>query len=294
MDWDDLRFALAVARAGSIAGAARALGVAHTTVYRRVSAFEETSGVRFFDRGTGSYVMTEAGRELLELGTELEARVVAFERRLGGRDLRLDGDVTVATMDALALELAALLHGFRRSQPGIRVSLHVTTAFVDLARREADIAVRATSAPGDSLVGRKVADLAFAVYTARSYRGPLDFATGDWVCFDDSRQKTPQARWEAEHVPPERVVFRTNSRVVFFEAVASGGGLGILPCGLAARAPNLIAVTEILPSLTMPLWLLTHADLAQMPRVRAVLDFLGDALARDRPLLEGAAVVRGR
>jgi molybdate transport repressor ModE-like protein len=287
MDWDDLRVALEVARTGSIAGAARALGVAHTTVYRRINAFEERAGVRFFERTAAGYAPTDAGRALADMAQELEAKVLGLERALSGQDARLSGEVTVTTMEPLGLKLAALLQGLRRAHPGIAVRLHVSNAAVDLARREADIALRASADPGDALVGRRLCSLAFAVYATRDRaERTRALRDADWIAFDATLAQSPQGRWETANVPPGRVAFRTNSRAVFLEWVAAGAGVGVLPCGLAAQAPDLIALSDALPELTVPLWVLTHPDLAQTPRVRAVVDFLAEAVTRERDLLE--------
>ena len=292
MDWSDLAYALAVARARSVTGAARELGVAHTTVYRRLNALEESSGVRFFDRSGSHYTLTEAGRQLLEVGDDVERRIAAFERALRGQDQRLAGEVTLATVEPLAVELCRQLGAFQRRHPAIRVRLHVTSAFVTLGQ-DADIALRITRAPPESLVGRRLGDVAFAVFAAVGrLAGPLHEA--GWVCFDDDLARSPQGRWEAAHIPPERVALRTNSRAVFREAVSGGTGVGILPCSLAAEDPHLLALTEVIPELSLPLWLLTHPDLAQMPRVRVLLDYLAETLGERRAVLEGRRLVQAR
>jgi len=289
MDWDDLRFVLAIARSGNMARAARILGVAHTTVARRVTAFEASSGAPLFDRVGGDCTPTAAGKDLAELAADIEARVIGFERRLASRDAELEGDVTIATMEPLAAKLTAHLIAFGRVHPRIRVRVHVTNANVDLARRDADVAIRATSAPDESLVGRKIATLGFAVYGTAG--GPK--AEGaSWIVFDETLAKTPQGKWEASNVPADRVILRTNSRTVFTEAVSAGAGIGVLPCGIAAQIPNLVALTEPIPSLAMPLWILTHADLAHTLRIRVLRDFLGDLFTRERSLLEGRAPVQ--
>ena len=292
MDWDDIRYALAVARAGNVARAARGLGVAHTTVARRIAAFEAQLGVPLFDRVAGDCTLTVAGRDLLEVGTEIESRANAFERRLSSRDAGVEGDVTIATVEPLASKLTEHVLAFARLHPKIRVRVHATNANVDLAKREADIALRISSAPDETLVGRRLASIAFAVYGSASapQAADADLKKRDWICFDATSAQTPQGRWESANVDPERVVLRTNSRVVFFEAVAAGAGVGILPCGVAAQIPNLVALTPPLEALTLPLWLLTHADLQHTPRVRALLDFLGDVFDREKALIEGASV----
>jgi DNA-binding transcriptional LysR family regulator len=285
MNWDDLRFALAVARARNMAGAARSLGVAHTTVARRVAALEEELGAPLFDRVGGDCSATPACADLVAVATTIEDGVTAFERRLAGRQQELDGDVAIATMEPLAAKLTEHVLAFGRIHPRIRVTLHTTHAAVDLAKREADIALRATAAPDESLVGTKIARLAFAVFGASGKK----LEDAPWICFDDSLSATPQGRWERANVASERVVLRTNSRAVFTEAVTSGAGIGVMPCGVALQIENLVALTEPLPELALPLWLLTHSDLQQTPRVRALLDFLRSALEREKPLLEGRA-----
>jgi DNA-binding transcriptional LysR family regulator len=288
MDWSDLRYALAVARHGSVPDAARALGVAHTTLYRRLNAFEEVQGTRFFDRTGASWELTEAGRELLTIGAEVEQRVGAFERRLRGRDTRLDGTVTIATVEPLAVELTHHLAAFRVDHPGIRVSLHVTNERVAVGK-DADIALRVTREPPETLRGRRIATVGFSVYAAASrvVEGAADLKTAPWVCFDASQERTPQGRWEQRNVDDAQVVFRTSSRAVFVEAVRLGIGVGVLPCGLAADVPNLVSVSPVIEELGLPLWLLTHVDLAEMPRVRVLLDSLADALIASRSRLQG-------
>lgn len=283
MDWDDLRFALALARAGNLAKAARSLGVAHTTVARRITAFEEALGAPLFDRVGGDCTPTPVGKDLVETATEVEARVNAFERRLSSRDAELEGDVTVATTEPLAAKLTEHVLAFGRLHKSIRVRIHATNAAVDLSKREADIALRVTASPPESLVGRKLANIAFAVYgTSASTR-----EESPWVVFDSSLTSTPQGKWETENVPAERVALRTNSRIVFVEAVTAGAGIGVLPCGVAAQIPNLVQLGDIIPALGLPLWILTHEDLKDTPRVRVLMDFLVGVFEREKPLLEG-------
>ena len=283
MDWDDLRFALALARAGNLAKAARSLGVAHTTVARRISAFEDELGTPLFDRVGGDATLTAAGKDLLETATDIESKVSAFERRLSSRDAELSGDVTIATTEPLAAKLTEHVLAFGRQHPNIRVRIHATNAAVDLAKREADIALRVTAAPPESLVGRKLANVAFAVYGTKG--SSID--DSPWIVFDASLASSPQGKWETENVAADRVAMRTNSRIVFMEAVTAGAGIGVLPCGVAAQLPNIVQLGDPIPSLSMPLWILAHEDLKDTPRVRALLDFLGDVFTREKPLLEG-------
>ncbi len=291
MDWEDLHYAVEVARAGGVATAARALKVAQSTVYRRVTALEERVGAKLFDRRGGAYVLTDAGQELLAEGLDVHARIGALEMRLKSKSHRVEGEVRVAAPELLAVELARLLSSLRAELPGVRVHLVVGHRPADLGRQEADVALRVTRTPSEGLIGRKLADVAFAVYSATSYApGCSDLGSLDWVCFEATPASTPQHRWEAENVSPARAAIRTNSRAAFLEAVVAGAGVGILPCGVAARAPTLVARSGVLRELTLPLWMLLHPEVAKAPRVRCVADLLQAAIGRERSALSGSAL----
>lgn len=281
--WDDLYTVLAVARGGGLAEAARTLGVAHSTVYRRIAAFESEHGVRIFDRQGGGYALTDAGRELVSVAEQMEALALEAERRIAGRDEALRGEVRVAAPEALGESVCALLPEFQASYPDIVVQLTASADVVDLSKHEADIAIRAMLRPPESLVGRKIADVAFAAY---GRRGVSDDA---WVIFDESLAHTPQGKWEAKHVPAEKVRARLGSRALFVAALSAGVGVGVLPCALGDQEPGLARVGDVLPELSLPLWLLTHPDLKAVPRVRALMDYLTQRFAEQRELLEATS-----
>jgi len=296
-NWDDLRFLLAVARHGSLSAAARALGVNHTTVLRRVSTLEEAMGVRLFDKLPGGYALTAAGDEMHRVALKVEEDLTAANRRLSGRDAQIGGTLRVTTVDILALHiLPRHIAAFRAQHPALRLDMIVAEASLSLTRREADVAIRSTNRPPENLVGRSVAHLAFAVYGADSYleRAAQEFGTPaddltrhSWVALDESFDHTAMTRWLKGMVPPDRIGHRVNSVAVAVEVVKAGGGLGLLPCGLADRVPGLRRLRPPVEEVTTKIWLLTHEDLRHMGRVRAFLDFMSDAFAQERALLEG-------
>ena len=275
MQWDDLRLALAVADAGTAARAARKLGVAHTTVARRLASLEKGAGVRLFERVGQKLVPTAAGYAMLQLVTDFDARLSAFERSMSDVDRRLEGVVTVTAAELLGSFLVARLPLFRHRYPAIRLRLRVGPALLDLARREADVAIRVNPPPGSELVGQRVGHADFAVYGTRE-AGTL--RTAHWVCFDDDVAKNPQAKWEERHVDPERVVLRTNSRATFIEAVRAGLGIGILPCAFADLDETLVRRGEPMPELRVPVWVLMHESVRDIPRVRAAAEFITESL----------------
>lgn len=298
--WDDLRFVLAVARAGSLSGAARALRVNHSTVFRRLAAVEAAAGLRLFDRSTDGYVPTPAGAEAVATAEAMEDGMLALERRLAGRDLRLDGTVRLSTTDDLALGLLAPhVAGFRDAHPGICVEVAVANVIVSLSRREADIALRAVARPDGAMVGRRLSGIAFALYAAPTLvdaHGPLrradDLAGRPVIAPDEGLAHLAGSRWLTAHGGGAVIVHRANSFLLRAAAARHGVGYALLPCFLGDGDPGLVRVLGPLADVDSGLWLLTHPDLRRTPRIRALLDFLGERLVAERPRLEGRAPTR--
>ncbi|MBB1498121.1 LysR family transcriptional regulator [Paracoccus sp. MC1862] len=287
-NWDDLRLFLAVARAGTLSGAAREIGVNHSTVFRRIGAFEEALGVRLFDRLPSGYALTAAGEAMQESALRVEEEIAALDRRVTGQDLRLSGIVRITTVDMLAQGLLPRhLLAFRRAYPGIEIELTVGNATLNLTRREADVALRVGNQPPETLVGRRVGRLVFAVYGANA-DGATEPLTGQpWIGFD--AEHAPLVRAFAEFLPDVRPAFRVNSVAAAIAAARAGLGLATLPCGVADLEPELRRIAPLPESFTLDLWLLTHEDLRRTARIRAFLDFMAEALAQEAPLLEGTA-----
>jgi DNA-binding transcriptional LysR family regulator len=288
-NWDDLRVFLAVAREGSLSGAARALGVNHSTVFRRIGAFEETLGVRLFERLAGGYLLTPAGEELRDGALRVEEEIASLSRKVTGQDLRLSGTVRVTTIDMLAFGLLPRhIAGFRVAYPGIEIELVVGNATLNLSRRESDVALRVGNTPPETLVGRRVGRLVFALYGSAGYRARRpepDLALHDWIGFDSEHEAL--VRRMVRFLPEIRPALRTNSVAAALAAAREGLGVAPLPCGIADLEPDLVRISPLPDDFTLDLWLLTHEDLRRTARIRVFLDFLAEALAKEAPLLEG-------
>jgi len=200
-------------------------------------------------------------------------------------------DVTISTTESVALPLADALRDYRAAT-GLGAELRISNGFLDLVRGEADIAAHLMPAPWVKLAGRRVADVAFAVYAARRYLddSPFDLCGAEWVCLDAARAGHPQAQWEADIVPESRVALRAGSLHIALDSIVLGHAIGVLPCGVAARHHELVPVTGVIAELTRSLWLVTQPMLARAERIRGLLDFLHDDLERERPLIEGAGL----
>jgi DNA-binding transcriptional LysR family regulator len=292
--WDELRLVLAIGRSGTLSGGARRLAIDHSTAFRRLGALEARLGVRLFERARDGYVATAAGEAVIAAAARFDETVGELERRLAGEDLRPSGTVRVTTTDTLLGLLAPLFAGFRAAHPDILLEVAVANEFFTLTRRDADVAIRPAAQAPDALVGRRMAEIASALYAAPAYlaRHPdlSDPGAHDWLAPDETLGHLGSVRWLRAKVPEGRIVCRSNSLLALAAAARAGMGIAPLPCFLADPDPGLVRVQAPLPEMASALWLLTHPDLRRVARVRAFLDFTAARLAEQRPLLEGRAV----
>lgn len=291
VDWDDLRYFLAVVREGTLTRAARGLGVNHTTVSRRMQALQEEVGVRLFDRLPGGWVPTAAGEDVRAVAERMETEVLGLDRRVLGRDERLSGTLRVTTIDMVAHRNLPHFREFVRRYPEVALELTVGFAPLSLSKREADVAIRATNEPPEHLVGRRLVRGEFALYAADALveevgaDAPLD--RYPWLGWDPSAGARLTDRWMASHVPDARVACRLDDLRVFESALAAGIGIGFLPCVDGDTLPGVRRLRPVEEGFGMDLWILTHPDLRQTARVRAFMQFFAEAIAADADLYEG-------
>lgn len=281
--WDDLRLVLAVVRGGGLSGAARRMGINHTTVLRRLNAAEERLGARLFERTPTGYIPTAAGEEMADVAARIEQDVLGLERRVSGRDVGLTGTVRCATVDTLAeYFLPPHLAAFRQAYPGIVVELSVSERIVNLTQRDADVAIRPTRQPPENLVGRRLGQLASAIYGGIGYLDArpevTDLADHDWLAFEESMAGTWISRWIASHYPDARIVMRSNILTVLFGAVKADMGVTVLPCFVAESEPALRRLTPLLDDMQTSLWILTHRDTRRSARIRVFMEFMGNRI----------------
>lgn len=290
MDWDNLRIFLALAREKTVRAAAGGLGVSHSTVSRRIDAFEQDLGVRLFERLPDGYVLTPFGEDMMQTARRLEESVNGLERRVLGQDARLRGDLRVTMPDLLAAKLLMPdLVAFGESYPDIDLEVAISYTPFDLGRREADVAIRITRDPPEMLVGRKIITYARATYASRDYlsRHDPEHAPDSvtWIGWDD-RVRHP--RWVRESsFPNASVRGRMNNAMVQLAAAKAGMGLAMLPCFMGDTEADLLRVPPGRPEPAWDIWILTHEDLRATARVRAFMDFMADAFLGHRDLLEG-------
>ncbi|MCW5729714.1 MAG: LysR family transcriptional regulator [Alphaproteobacteria bacterium] len=298
LDWSLLQVFLVVAEQGSLSGAARRLGASQPTIGRQIAALERACGLKLFLRQPRGLELTPAGQSLREAALMMDEAAQAVSRRIaeGSRDLR--GEVRVSATEGLGVHwLGRRLGQIRGRLPGIDLSLVIDNFAVDLARREADIALRLFRPAQKQLNAERVARLGIGIYAARSYArlrplpaAPDRLSDHHLVGFDPAMQHLPQARWLQDVGRGGRVVYRANSMLAQHEAVRQGLGLGALSCFLADQDAELV---RVLPDLTLSgdIWLVVHEDLLAVPRVRALHELLSELLRADARALAGSPAI---
>lgn len=290
LDWDDLRLVLAIAEIGSLSGAAHSLHLSHPTLSRRLQRIERRLGTRLFDRVTAGLRPTAAGEEVRALALRWRDEIAALERRIAGRDEGGAGTVRLTAPDAVSEYLLPnVLRALCGSHPQLQIDMLVSNDVLPLAQRTADIALRVTSKPAESLRGRQVGEVAMAVYAAREllHGGPRVSPEAPWIGFDAGLACSGPGVWLARNVADSAVRMRANTLLGAAQAVKSGIGFGVLPCFVGQSLPEVMQVGEPIHELTQPLWLLMHEDAARIPRVRAASAALASEIGKASGLLRG-------
>ncbi|GJE40171.1 LysR family transcriptional regulator [Methylobacterium persicinum] len=286
LDWDDLRFFLALARHGTLSAAGKVLHVSQSTVGRRLSSLEATLSVRLLNRTPDGYVPTLAGLEVRERAEHVEAELIALEREVTGRDTRLRGLVRVTCSETLAAHVLApglaRLHG---QYPDIKIELIPNSRELSLAMREADISLRMRQPEQHDLVVRRIGSIAFGIYATPGYlrdQGEPDLADGfaghRLITQLDDTQEMTQSAWLTEIASRATVALQTSSHEAAVVAAATGGGLACLARFRADREPRLIRLPMPTDPPCADILLLVHKDNRHTPRIRAVLTHITESV----------------
>jgi DNA-binding transcriptional LysR family regulator len=283
-NWDDMRFFLALCREGSVTGAGRSLGVNHTTVARRINALEDSLGTRLFDHARDGYAMTQAAENMYERASRMEEIAQAIDRDVFGQDAELKGPLKITVAHDVAERLVIpRLREFRDAYPCIDLDILTTTGLVDLAAREADIALRLTAKPPDYLIGREVVMLRHGVYGSPDCLEKLD-EQPNVILF---RSEPEQPEWVRQHFPGAEIAMRVDDVGAMALAVANHMGLARMPCYVGDTQPDIRRLALELKPSTWGIWILSHVDLRSTARVRVAREFLIDVIENQRDLVLG-------
>jgi DNA-binding transcriptional LysR family regulator len=295
-DWNDLRHFLAVARHGSTLAAGRALGLSQSTVQRRLIELERRLGRQLVQRHPTGYQLTEFGREMLPYAERIGEAVQGFEQHLADSRRDVVGVVRVTCPEPLMflLQKSPLLDRFHALHPGLRVEFVMSDRYVDLAKGEADIALRSGDTDDAQLVGRKIADSIWAVYASKAYverhgkpERVEDISRHAVIGLDESMANHRAAKWLAQVAPDAKIVARNNSVLGVVYAVKSGIGLAPLPTAVGDAEEALVRVLGPIPELARSWRLLTLPELRKAPRVASFFDFIIDEIDSVRKIVTG-------
>jgi DNA-binding transcriptional LysR family regulator len=295
-DWNDLRYFLELARQGRLAPAAKRLEVDHSTVGRRIAELEKALEAKLFERTPGGFSLTEAGQRLLAHAEAVEARSIAIAENVG-QAAALSGSVRLATMEGLAsFYLAPRLADFYASHPGITVELIISTQLLSLTKREADVSLSFIRPTGSRLIVKQIGTVGVHLYAAAAYlarhgtpRSLDDLKNHRFVAYIDELVQIPEVLWLYDAIKEPSVVFRSTSMIAQHNAAAAGLGLVMSPSFIAAGDSRLHPVPIEGLTVRRELWLSTHEDFRDILRVKALMDFIKEAVERDQ-----GALVRSR
>ena len=288
MNWDDMRFFLALCREGSVTGAGRSLGVNHTTVSRRINALEERLGTRLFEHLSSGWAMTQSAENMYQHALAMEERAHTINREVFGQDAELKGPLKLTVSHDVADRLIIpRLPEFQKTYPCIDLDIMTTTGLVDLAAREADIAVRLTNKPPDYLIGRQVLPLRHGVYGAPEYLANLK-SPANVILF---RGGDARPEWVAQHFPDAVTVLRVDDINTMLAAVRSGMGLARMPCYVGDHDSFVHRIDVFLKPSDWGIWVLSHVDLRSTERVRVCREFLLEIIEQQRELVLGEASI---
>ncbi len=291
MDWGDLKYVLETVRHGGLSGAARALGVNHATVARRIAAAETALGTPLFDRRPSGYVPTMAGRDAARTAEAFEAEHAGLARAIAARDVALSGPLTVTAPHLMVHSVLAPIFGaFAKAHPEIELTILGAIETLNLAEREADVAIRISDAPNPDLVGRQVATQKSAIYASKAYVETLSSDPDrklHWLRF---LHWQPIPKDVLAIYPAARTVMNLDDMVAMMGALRAGLGASRAPCILGDGDPELARVPG-LPLMPYPsIWVLTHADLRAVPRISAFTEFISSSLRKKRAAFAGEAI----
>jgi DNA-binding transcriptional LysR family regulator len=285
LDWNDLRYVLAIARERTYAAAARRLKTDPTTIARRLRSIETALNVKLFERGPDGWMCpTEAGEVAVRRAEAIETEIGSLSASVKGADTSVSGSVRVTAVPILVNRvLIPAAPSLIARHPDLRLELIGDSRDLSLTRREADVALRLarpSEEVGSRVLARRIGTLGYAVYGAANC--PSDPVTLPWLTYEEGMSHLLQAKWinRAAEQSSGYAAIAVNDADSLLHAVEAGLGRSLLPCIVADRMPGLvrIAVTETPPE--REIWTLTHPDLRPLARVAAVLEWLEEVLGR--------------
>ena len=294
MNWDDLRFFLAVCRVGSIRGAAKLLGVNHATVSRRINSFEQALNQRLFERTAQGYIRTKAAEEIFQEASHLEERLSSVERLVVGKDTTLSGTIRLTAADVI-LEYLLMddIAEFSHLYPQIDLEVIDSERSFNLSNREADVAIRICQSPPEHLVGRKVAQMHRSCYIAKAFEHDMLNATWlkeqNWIGWSDKmRRPVGKVAREYPRLASKHSILSASLQML---ACENAMGISVLPCFIGDKRPQLVRIPPYTSEHKNDVWILSHPDMRNNKKILTFVRFMTERLLAKKALIEG--VIQG-
>ncbi|EIC28854.1 MULTISPECIES: LysR family transcriptional regulator [Methylomicrobium] len=286
LNWDDLRYFIEVVRSGNVTEAGLRLGVNQSTVSRRVAQLENQLGKALFDRTAKGWVITPVGEKIVALAEVMANQANAIYRKVESDSEDISGLIKVTVSDVCAKRFVLpVIRDFKRDYPDVDFELIAAEEVLNLAGREADIAIHALIEPPPNVVGKRICRLAYYVYGHPTLWLNLSPETPPCITWIGDGVSLPY--WIKKNFPKLKRAYRTNSSVAMFEMCREGLGLALLPCSLADEADELIRIPVEYTESGSDIWVLSHVDLRTTARVRVFRDRMVAFLTNEIDLLEG-------
>jgi len=287
-NWDNVRYFLAVAEAGTVKAAADSMGVSHTTVLRRIDLFEQEIEAKLFNRLQSGYELTTFGHSILSCTHDVRERIEYLELQVKGQDLKLEGCLRVSQPENDVIDMYPIYAEFNRMYPDITLQIISSSEMSNLKRHEVDVVLRFTEKPQDLLVGRCVCQVGFGIYGSKNYFKKFDknpkLSELDWIVFRDFSRKINRAHeleeWISKRVEHPKMALQTGSSSDVINAARAGMGVGFISTEAARKYKELVSLPLDTPVFSLKLWVLTHKDLRHTAMVKAFMEHLSVSLGR--------------
>jgi DNA-binding transcriptional LysR family regulator len=286
LNWENLKYFLALANTSRLQKAAKELGSNHSTVYRRIKSFEEEIGLKLFESSPGGYQLTPAGEKLLAVSSELAEKMNDVDLAIRGIDQEPHGNIRLTTTASIAATiLAPIINKFRKKWPGITIELIVGNQHLNLSKREADIAIRPSSKVPEHLVGMKLGYLNFSVFGTSKYAKKINSrnfnklaSETDFLGLEDSLSHLKSKQWQDQLPIDQNKVYRTNNLALMGQLCSAGVGLAVIPDYFEIVHKNLKCIYRPKQDIGNDIWILSHKDLLKNSKVKLALNFFHDEI----------------
>lgn len=279
-DWENIKFFIALAKEGSLIGAANLINSNHTTVYRRIKKFEEQYHINLFERTPTGYFLTPQGEELFKYSEEIEQKMDNVFQNIQGLENQLKGEVCITTTQSLArIYLPELMVKIRDSWPLLNLDFRVSNNFYNLSRREADIAIRPSNIVPDHLVGRKLGKINFGIFGSKKlFSRKINFNKEQeklkFLGLSDSLSHLLSSQWLEKNIPKKQVIAHVDELTTMAQLCEAGVGVALLPLYFEAQFKELKLIYDLEDFIGNDLWILTHKNQSQLPKIKVCTEFL--------------------